>query len=87
VGPCGRALPDCESCTVGNISPLPPWSPDKRGPTLKGYAAGPATKILDLKLELGGAEVLSSVLITMTKSSNFVRSFRLMWGHWRGLRS
>lgn len=53
----GRALPDCESCTVGNISPRPPWSPDKKGPTLKGYATRPAPKILDLKLDLGGVEL------------------------------
>lgn len=40
--------------------PFPPLvSPDnQKGSAIKGYAAGPATRILDLELHMGGVDAL-----------------------------
>jgi hypothetical protein len=40
--------------------PFPPLvSPDNpKGSAIKGYAAGPATRILDLELDMGGVDAL-----------------------------
>lgn len=86
MGPSGRALSRLRIMHSRQHLPSPPPGLPTRGPTLKGYAVGPATKILDLELGMGGVEGLFSVLIAVVKSSNLVRSFWLMWRHWRELR-
>lgn len=75
MGPCGRALSQIANHASSATSPLQP-----PGPTIKGYASGPATRILDLELDMEvELRYFLSVFLTAVKSSNLVRSFRLLW--------